>query len=149
MSSQIIAAESSIQSHVTQKAKQLAHLAESIGYPHSLSADHIPAIRSSLQNEYHITAQQRHAPTSVFSASIFRSSIAHQSTFSRGDNDAVESSSGAKFLEWLLDNITAETNWPGFQAPPTSLNDITADFDCRLDDDQIMQTLDREHAQLQ
>ncbi|KAF9028622.1 hypothetical protein BGZ52_009578 [Haplosporangium bisporale] len=149
MSSQIIAAESSIQSIVTQKANQLAHLAESIGYPHSLSAEHIPAIRSSLQNEYHIASQQQHAPTSVFSVSIFRSSVAHQPTSSQRDNDIVESSSGAKFMEWLLDNITAETNWPGFQAHPTSLNDVSADFDRGMDDSQTMQTLDREHAQLQ
>ncbi|KAG0012703.1 hypothetical protein BGZ81_001431 [Podila clonocystis] len=150
MSSQILAAESSIQSHVTHKAKQLAHLAESIGYPHSLSAEHIPAIRSSLQNEYHISSQQQHDPISAISSSIFRSSVAHRPTLSQGENNTVESSPAAKFLEWLLDTITAETNWPEYEAKPTSLNDITeSDFDRRLDDSQIIQTLDREHAQLQ
>ncbi|KAG0095976.1 hypothetical protein BGZ93_005158 [Podila epicladia] len=149
MSSQVLAAESFIQSHVTVKAKQLAHLAESVGYPHSLSAEHIPAIRTSLQNEYRITSQQ-HAPMSDFSASIFRSSVAHRPALSPRDNDAVESSPAAKFLEWLLDNLTAESNLPGYEAHPTSLRDVLeVDFDRGLDDGQFMQTLDREHAQLQ
>ncbi|KAF9308373.1 hypothetical protein BG003_011204 [Podila horticola] len=150
MSSQILATESFIQSHVTHKAKQLAHLAESIGYPHSLSAEHILAIQSSLQNEYLFTSQQQHAPASTFSTSIFRSSVAHRHTLSHGDTDSLESSPAAKFLEWLLDNITAATNWPAYEAHPTSLSDITeSDFDRVLDESQIIQTLDREHAQLQ
>ncbi|KAG0362640.1 hypothetical protein BG005_004757 [Podila minutissima] len=150
MSSQILAVESSIQSYVTHKAKQLVHLAESLGYPHSLSAEHIPAIRTSLQNEYRITSQQQHAPASALSTSIFRSSVAHRPTLSQGDNGAVESSPAAAFLEWLLDNLTAETNWPGYEAHPTSLHNIMeVDFDRGQDDDQFMQTLDREHAQLQ
>ncbi|KAG0339422.1 hypothetical protein BG004_006827 [Podila humilis] len=156
MSSLIVAAESTLQAHVTHRAKQLANLAESIGYPHSLSSEHIPAIRSTLQHEYNISAPVPRPPGigAAFSASTFRSSLAQPPTthgIHGTGQELIEASSAAKFVEWLLDNVAPETNWTGY---PGQSNSIDSDlsrmnFDRQADNNSMLHVLDREHEQLQ
>ncbi|KAF9166289.1 hypothetical protein BGX20_000271 [Mortierella sp. AD010] len=62
----------------------------------------------------------------------------------------------AKFLDWLIDNVSAETNWPGYQQnQPESLGifddppNIKVDVDDNREDDATLQYLDREYQQLQ
>ncbi|KAF9992039.1 hypothetical protein BGZ80_004978 [Entomortierella chlamydospora] len=62
----------------------------------------------------------------------------------------------AKFLDWLIDNVSAETNWPEYQQnQPESLRifddppNIKVDVDDNREDDATLQYLDREYRQLQ
>ncbi|KAF9425805.1 hypothetical protein BGZ76_003062 [Entomortierella beljakovae] len=75
----------------------------------------------------------------------------------KSNNGTSSTKPTATFLEWLINNVTAETNWPGYPEckkdllqPINSLSNTSISND--MDDgqlDNILQNLDHEHQQLQ
>ncbi|KAG0322306.1 hypothetical protein BGZ99_003396 [Dissophora globulifera] len=121
------------------QASRLVHLLQSIEYPYEISLDDI---RAALSNYYSNpkTQHQHHSP--AFSSF----EVSSDSTL------AVE-----HFLNWLIENVAAETNWPGY-APAQqrrSIHLVDGSADSRLpgedahEDELILQSLDQEHWQLQ
>ncbi|KAF9950844.1 hypothetical protein BGZ72_007561 [Mortierella alpina] len=120
----------SLEDHVAHQSTKLIHLLESIHYPHPIPTQDVHA---ALWNQY--TAQHEQAAATT----------------------AATDSAAAKFLDWMLDSVSAETNWPGYQLPVSSValigdntnvdgHDTTENQD---DEDNALLALDREHWQLQ
>ncbi|KAF9576145.1 hypothetical protein EC968_010268 [Mortierella alpina] len=121
---------SSLEDHVTQQSTKLIHLLESIHYPHPIAPQEVHA---TLYQQYSTQHEQSAAGT------------------------ATTDTAATKFLEWLLDNVSAETNWPEYRPPLSSLaligddtegdgQNTTEDHD---DGNDALLALDQEHWQLQ
>ncbi|KAF9115619.1 hypothetical protein BGX27_007198 [Mortierella sp. AM989] len=117
------------------QTSKLIQLLESIDYPHEISEE---AIRSTLTSHY-------------------RGDNATVNTSTFLDDRSSSSSPIAEFLDWLIKNISAETNWQGYplnQGGPLQLSDDFAYFKVGGDNNSEVkditdQDLDREHQQLQ
>ncbi|KAF9277089.1 hypothetical protein BGZ68_009531 [Mortierella alpina] len=120
----------SLEEHVAQQSTKLIHLLESIHYPHHISSQDIHA---ALWKQY--TAQHEHSVPGI----------------------STRDTAATTFLEWLVDNVSAETNWPGYQPPVSSLvlagdgaqvyEDNT--LENQDDEEDALLALDQEHWQLQ
>ncbi|CAO3566437.1 unnamed protein product [Mortierella alpina] len=120
----------SLEDHVAQQSTKLIQLLESIHYPHDIAPQDIHA---ALWKQY--SAQHDHTVASA----------------------AARDSAATSFLEWLLVNVSAETNWPGYQSPLSSVDlvgdntevDGPATTESQDDEDDALLALDQEHWQLQ
>ncbi|KAI1292999.1 hypothetical protein EDD11_008521 [Mortierella claussenii] len=133
---------SSSQDHVSRQTARLIHLLESTEYPYEISEQEL---RNALSTFYCTESQQQPLHASL-----------------HGRSTAQESTPVADFLDWLLENVSAETNWPGYRSkqtlsPPLTLDSIDrlldqadhgegSDYD---EEDAALLSLDQEHAQLQ
>ncbi|KAF9581382.1 hypothetical protein BGW38_001624 [Lunasporangiospora selenospora] len=116
----------SIQDKVASDARRLAHLMESTQYPDPIS---LPDIQDALLDLYL-------SPTHLSSFS------SKQASFDRS-NTLPEQDHGLDFVHWILDNVSAEYNWPQFQRP-TSLLSIQNLTDIQgLDDDSVQDLLQK------
>lgn len=113
-----------LQEHITEQTNRLVHLLESIDYPHEISPE---AIYAQLVDQF--------------------------ATATPGDLASAEfaSTPASQFVDWLLDNVTAESNWPGYDNPAGS--SVSLDHaDRELDEEegeQALASLDQQHWQLQ
>lgn len=113
-----------LQEHIAQQTNRLIHLLESINYPHEISPG---AIYAQLADQY--------------------------ATASPGDLTSTDfdSTPASLFVDWLLDNVTAESNYRGYDSPTGTF--ISIDHaDRELDEEegeQAMAALDQQHWQLQ
>lgn len=113
-----------LQDHITEQTNRLVHLLESIDYPYEISPE---AIYAQLADQF--------------------------ATATPGDLASAEfaSAPALQFVDWLLDNVTAESNWPRYDNPARS--SISLDHaDCKLDEEEVEQalaSLDQQHWQLQ
>lgn len=120
----------SLEDHVAQQSTKFIHLLESIHYPHDIEPQDVHA---ALWKQY--SAQHDHTVASA----------------------AARDSAATSFLEWLLVNVSAETNWPGYQSPLSSValvgDNTEADgpttTENQDDEDDALLALDQEHWQLQ
>ncbi|KAG0295060.1 hypothetical protein BGZ96_012633 [Linnemannia gamsii] len=110
--------------HIAEQTYRLIHLLESINYPHELSPE---AIHAQLADQY--------------------------STATPGDltSDDFDTTPASLFVDWLLDNVTAESNWPGYDNPTgTSVSIDHADREIDEEEgEQALAALDQQHWQLQ
>ncbi|KAF9193739.1 hypothetical protein BGZ49_003257 [Haplosporangium sp. Z 27] len=119
--------------HVATQISKFIQLVRSIDYPHDISEEEI---HSALSSHYSNNATPNN--TSKTTTTFFHD---HSSS----------ATPLAKFLDWLVNNVSAETNWPGYQTQRESLENFNDalhhdNFD---DEDTILLDLDREHQQLQ
>ncbi|KAH7044274.1 hypothetical protein BKA57DRAFT_538208 [Linnemannia elongata] len=113
-----------LQEHITEQTNRLVHLLESIDYPHEISPEAIYA---------QLAAQFATATPGDLASAEFTSTPASQ------------------FVDWLLDNVTAESNWPGYDNPAGSSVSLDR-ADRELDEEegeQALAYLDQQHWQLQ
>ncbi|KAF8948096.1 hypothetical protein BGZ47_006504 [Haplosporangium gracile] len=116
-------ATTALQEHITEQTNRLVHLLESIDYPHVISPDAI----------YVQLADQYTTATPDLTSADFASTPASQ------------------FVDWLLDNVTAESNWPGYDntaAFCVSLNHVDRELD-EEESETALAALDQQHWQLQ
>ncbi|KAF9425423.1 hypothetical protein BGZ94_007540, partial [Podila epigama] len=138
-----------IQDHAAHTVKKIATLVESMGYAPALTPNHQRDLEAALIQEYKAPPGETNERNPAFTRSIFRSSTA--TAAARVVNDSSETPSPvALFLDWLGENVTAQTNWPEFKPSPTSVMDaLESDHDILAENhDLVLKTLDREHAQL-
>lgn len=113
-----------LQEHITEQTNRLVHLLESIDYPHEISPE-----------------------------AIYAQLAAQFATATPGDPASAEftSTPASQFVDWLLDNVTAESNWPGYDNPagsPVSLDRADRELD-EEEGEQALAYLDQQHWQLQ
>ncbi|KAF9148284.1 hypothetical protein BG015_009987 [Linnemannia schmuckeri] len=118
------AATTALQEHIAEQTNRLVHLLESIDYPHEISSD---AIYAQLADQY--------------------------TTATPGDLTSADfaSTPASQFVEWLLDNVTAESNWPGYDNTAGSYISLDC-ADRELDEEEgeiALAALDQQHWQLQ
>ncbi|KAF9898042.1 hypothetical protein BX616_004570 [Lobosporangium transversale] len=166
--------------HIIHQASKFIQLLESIHYPYEISEQQvIDTFKKCYKREDNNNIHDSVYKKSSFSSSLFSSSIPSISSTSSSSIPSTSSTSStsnptAKFLDWLIENVSAETNWPGYQAQqPKSralsltvddhkhefgLNnnndspDIDNDNDSGndlADHDPVLESLDYEHSQLQ
>ncbi|KAG0204779.1 hypothetical protein BGX28_003396 [Mortierella sp. GBA30] len=120
-----------------QQTHRLIHLLESIDYPYHIPTTDVQAAvldqYNTLQNSIDAAASHADLPpnTSDLAAPV------------------------AKFLDWLLENVSAETNWPGYQRPSKGIvltgndnGDLISENDQEDDMDVVLHALDQERSQL-
>ncbi|KAF9180007.1 hypothetical protein BGZ51_006349 [Haplosporangium sp. Z 767] len=91
-------ASQSVQDHVSRQTTRLIHLLESIDYPYQISVEDVyAALLKQYQNQDNSTHASLDTSTRIPSATPV-----------------------AGFVDWLIDNVSAETNWPGYQQPETA-----------------------------
>ncbi|KAG9320300.1 hypothetical protein KVV02_008066, partial [Mortierella alpina] len=120
----------SLEDHVTQQSTKLIHLLDSVHYPHPISPQDVHAALWKLY-----TAQHEHTTAST----------------------TTMDTAATKFLEWLLDSVSAETNWPEYQPLLSSVALVEDDTEVdghnttevQDDEDDALLALDQEHWQLQ
>ncbi|KAF9121769.1 hypothetical protein BGW39_010274 [Mortierella sp. 14UC] len=113
-----------LQEHLVEQTNRLVHLLESIGYPHEISPE---AIYSQFADQY------ASATPGDLASTDFGSTPATQ------------------FVDWLLDNVTAESNWSGYDNQTGCLISLDK-ADRELDEEEgelILSALDQQHWQLQ
>ncbi|KAF9107787.1 hypothetical protein BGX29_004846 [Mortierella sp. GBA35] len=117
-------AAKSLQEHIVEQTNRLIQLLESIDYPHEVSPE---AIYAQLVDQY--------------------------STASQGDLASADftSTPATQFVDWLLENVTAESNWPGYDKKSGAI--VSLDYaDRKLDEEEseaALSSLDLQHWQLQ
>ncbi|KAG0380418.1 hypothetical protein BGX24_008437 [Mortierella sp. AD032] len=113
-----------LQEHIVEQTNRLVQLLESIDYPHEISPD---AIYAQLADQY--------------------------STTTPGDLTTTDftSTSATQFVDWLLDNVSAESNWRGYVDQTGRIVSLD-DADRELDEEEgelTLTALDQHHWQLQ
>ncbi|KAF9983204.1 hypothetical protein BGZ65_002072, partial [Modicella reniformis] len=115
---------SSLDDHIGVQATRLICLLESINYPHEIS------------------------PQDLFAAVAAHYLRHQQDGASVGDQPNLT----AKFLDWLVDNVSAESNWPGYQQHQHLTEDhpdVPQDDMGDSESDRVLEDLDLEFSQLQ
>jgi hypothetical protein len=112
-----------LQEHIAEQTNRLIRLLESINYPHEISPE---AIYAQLTDQY-LTA----TPSDLTSFDF-------------------DSTPASQFVNWLLDNVTAESNWPGYDnSTGTSVRVDHADREIDEEEsEQALLALDQQHWQL-
>ncbi|KAG0277494.1 hypothetical protein BGZ95_005862 [Linnemannia exigua] len=113
-----------LQEHIVEQTNRLVQLLESIDYPHEISPEDIYA---QLVDQY--------------------------STTTPGDLTTTDftSTPATQFVDWLLDNVAAESNWPEYDNQTGYIVNID-DADRELDEEEgelALTALDEQHWQLQ
>ncbi|KAK3821234.1 MAG: hypothetical protein J3Q66DRAFT_149217 [Benniella sp.] len=96
---------SSPNEHVAHQTAGLIRLLEAINYPHEISPQDV---HTAITKHY---LHQQHGAVSL---------------------EDLQASPTSKFLDWLIDNVSAESNWPGYTPPqeaqlPNNLLDVEQD----------------------
>ncbi|KAF8931667.1 hypothetical protein BGZ58_007486 [Dissophora ornata] len=119
---------SSFKELIALQTTKLVHLLQSIDYPYEISQEDI---HTALSNHF-TSATLHHAPDPKTAPTM-------------------------QFLSWLVENVSAETNWPGYQHhhPSHPIVQPTDDLPSDIaplgeeENDATVRSLDQEHRQLQ
>jgi hypothetical protein len=109
---------SSPNEHVAHQTAGLIRLLETINYPHEISPQDV---RTAITKHY---LHHQHGAISL---------------------EDLQASPTSKFLDWLIDNVSAESNWPGY-TPPQEAQLTNNLLDVEQDD---MRVLNQEYNHLQ
>ncbi|KAG0257832.1 hypothetical protein BG011_003728 [Mortierella polycephala] len=128
----------SVQDHVSRQTSRLIHLLESIDYPYQIS---VQDVHAALLNQYQNQDNNTHASFDTSTRAPLTTPV-------------------ASFVDWLIDSVSAETNWPGYQQQETTqvapltddgLDELSAvmEDDGGQHDEATLQALEHEQQQLE